>query len=102
MIQYAVVVLWEGTGLSIQLRRVRFPSTAPIRGIHILGIMPALHVGQKSSILLSSTSIIFHSSTAVVQQTVNLLVVGSIPTCGANLMLGHCVMVAQQTLTLLV
>ena len=26
----AVVVLWEGTGLSIQLRRVRFPSTAPI------------------------------------------------------------------------
>ena len=26
---FAVVVLWEGTGLSIQLRRVRFPSTAP-------------------------------------------------------------------------
>ena len=26
-----------------------------IWGIHILGIMPALHVGQKSSILLSST-----------------------------------------------
>ena len=26
----AVVVLWESTGLSIQLRRVRFPSTAPI------------------------------------------------------------------------
>ena len=28
-IQYAVVVLWEGIGLSIQLRRVRSPSTAP-------------------------------------------------------------------------
>lgn len=27
---------------------------------------------------------IFHSSTAVVQQAVNLLVVGSIPTCGAS------------------
>lgn len=29
---FAVVVLWEGTGLSIQLRRVRFPSTAPNNG----------------------------------------------------------------------
>ena len=28
---------------------------------------------------------LFHSSTAVVQETVNLLVVGSIPACGANL-----------------
>ena len=27
--QYAVVVLWEGNGLSIRLRRVRFSSTAP-------------------------------------------------------------------------
>ena len=27
---------------------------------------------------------IFHSSTAVVQETVNLLVVGSIPACGAK------------------
>ena len=26
---YAVVVLWEGNGLSIRLRRVRFSSTAP-------------------------------------------------------------------------
>ena len=27
---FAVVALWEGNGLSIRLRRVRFPSTAPI------------------------------------------------------------------------
>ncbi len=26
---FAVVVLWESTGLSIRLRRVRFPSAAP-------------------------------------------------------------------------
>ena len=31
-----------------------------------------------------SCSIIFHSSTAVVQLTVNQLVVGSIPACGAS------------------
>ena len=31
-------------------------SVLEIWGIHILGIMPALHVGQKSSILLSSTN----------------------------------------------
>ena len=29
--------------------------------------------------------ILFHSSTAVVQLTVNQLVVGSIPACGANI-----------------
>jgi len=35
----------------------RYPLRPPrFRGIHILGIMPALHVGQKSSILLSSTN----------------------------------------------
>ena len=31
-------------------------------GIHILGIMPALHVGQKSSILLSSTKFVARTS----------------------------------------
>ena len=30
--KYAVVVLWEGTGLSIQLRRVRFHPGAPSLG----------------------------------------------------------------------
>ena len=28
--QYAVVVLWEGDSLSARLRRVRFPSAAPV------------------------------------------------------------------------
>ena len=37
-------------------------SVLEIWGIHILGIMPALHVGQKSSILLSSTKLWLGSS----------------------------------------
>ena len=44
--QYAVVVLWEGNGLSIRLRRVRFSSTAPEQ-IEILWVHPcSLNVCQ--------------------------------------------------------
>ena len=39
----------------------------------------------RSSILLQTAKFLFHSSTAVVQLTVNQLVVGSIPACGANI-----------------
>jgi hypothetical protein len=39
----------------------------------------------ESSSLSLRTKVLFQSSTAVVQQTVNLLVVGSIPTFGASI-----------------
>ena len=51
---------------------------------HIVAIIPACLVGYRGSIPRRIAKFIFHSSTAVVQLTVNQLVVGSIPACGAS------------------
>ena len=44
----------------------------------------ACHAVDRSSILLGTAKVLFQSSTAVVQLTVNQLVVGSIPASGAK------------------
>ena len=75
-------------------------SVLEIWGIHILGIMPALHVGQKSSILLSSTKYVSLAQLAEFWSP-KPAVRGSSPWRYAKHLFGYSVMVTPQTLTLL-
>ena len=69
---YATVALWEGNGLSIRLRRVRFSSVAPILLRSLLckskqGVCAALLMrNELGSIPNYTAKILFPSSTAVV------------------------------------
>ena len=65
-------------------RRVRFSYRVPNMVLSYSGYYTGLSSRISGFDSPQDRQIIFHSSTAVVQQTVNLLVVGSIPTCGAK------------------
>ena len=65
--------MWQQTVNLCESKLGSIPNRgAKIWGIHILGIMPALHVGQESSILSSSTKHWVSGEVGESRETVNL------------------------------